>query len=203
MSAAEATRWDAPEFQGQGSTRVQPDAKVAPNRLGPSVEELAQIENEARAEGFAAGKAEGLAAGEQEIRNLRQQLQVLINGFSKPLSDLDNEVAEALGELAVQIAGRLVQHHLEVHPEELSALAESALNLVGELRRDAEIRLHPADLNMLQAGGNSFDARLVADGTMKRGDVRIHTPIVRIDATLKARLDSALNAIRQATEGGS
>ncbi|MBD8524739.1 FliH/SctL family protein [Pseudomarimonas arenosa] len=203
MSAAEATRWDAPDFDGQPQKRLQPNTSSgAQSRLGPSVEELAQIESEARAEGFAAGKAEGLAAGEQEIRNLRHQLQLLINGFSKPLSDLDTEVAEALGELAVQIAGRLVQHHLEVHPEELAALAQTALSLVGDMRREAELRLNPADLNMLQAGGAQLDARLVADPTMKRGDVRVHTPTVRIDATLKARLESALNALRQSVEGG-
>lgn len=203
MSAAEITRWDGPDFQGNTKPAMATKSEAAPARLGPSVEELAQIENEARAEGFAAGKAEGLAAGEQEIRNLRQHLQVLINGFSAPLSELDSEVAEALGELAVKIAGRLVQHHLEVHPEELAALTTSALSLVGELRREAEVRLHPADLNMLQAGAVKLEARMVADNTMKRGDVRVHTPAVRIDATLQARLNSALNAIRQAAEGSN
>lgn len=199
MSAADATRWNAPDFEGTPRNRV-PAGQPASPKLGPSVDELERIENEARAEGFAAGKAEGLAAAEQEMSELRQQLQHLINSFNTPMSELDHEVAEALGELAVQIAGRLVQHHLEVHPEELSALTASALNLVGEMQREAEVRLHPADLGLLQESEQSFKARLVADSSLQRGDIRVHTPVVRIDATLKARLSSALNAIRQSAE---
>ena len=200
MSTADATRWDAPDFAGTPRHRM-PAGEASSQKIGPSVDELDRIENEARAEGFAAGKSEGLAAAEQEINELRQRLQHLINSFTTPMSDLDQEVAEALGELAVQIAGRLVQHHLEVHPEELAALAASALNLVRDMRRDAEIRLHPADLGLLQESDLSFEARLVADNSLQRGDIRVHTPVVRIDATLKARLSSALNALRQSTEG--
>ncbi len=191
--SAEAIRWQAPNLGGAAA------AAAAPARApGPSVEELAAIEKAAREEGLAAGRAEGLAQGQAEVRRLTLQLQAVLNAFSRPLEQLDDEIESVLGELAVRIAGELLGRAYCAEPELLAELVRTALAQVGSTARDAEVHLNPADLNLLRQQLEAIEpARLVADPTLKRGELRVHSDLLRLDGTLAARLDSALAALQR------
>lgn len=194
MSIGDTTLWSAPNFSPPAKPAAPSAAQVeaVPLRIGPSVEELAAIEKAARDEGFAQGKAEGLAAGQAEIKRLQDQLAAIVRGFVKPMADFDHEVAEALGVLAVQIAGVLTTDAYAADPQRLADLVASALAEVAGEEREAEIRLSPQDHALLNGKIDTSGARLIADNSLARGSVRVHTPNVRIDATLQSRLAAAL-----------
>jgi len=198
VNTGAAIRWNAPELSGGRVAVTPPAAPAEPERKpGPSVEELAAIEKAARDEGYAAGRAEGLAAGEAEVRRLTTQLGAVLAGFARPLEQLDDEVERVLAALSVQIAGHLLGRAYEADPALLADLVRTALAQAGASARDAEVHLAAADVKLLQeqmVGGESI--RLVADPALKRGEIRVHTELLRLDGRIGARIDSALAALR-------
>jgi flagellar assembly protein FliH len=186
-----AVRWTAPGFE-----YVEPEPLPSP----PSVEELQALENAAREEGYAAGHAEGLAAGQAEIRRQIAQIEGILDGFTRPLARLDGEVADALGELAVRVAGSLLGRTYAADPTLLADLVREALDAVGTSSREIELRLHPDDLGVLMPHlAGLSGVRLTADTALARGELRLHSESVRIDGTLAARLQACLDAVVQGT----
>lgn len=186
-----AVRWTAP-----GLAHVA----AAPMAAPPSVEDLQAMEQAARAEGFAAGRAEGVASGQAEVRRQIAQIEGILDGFTRPLARLDSEVADALGDLAVRIAGVLLGRSYTADPTLLADLVREALDAVGTASREVELRLHPDDLGVLapHLAGLS-GVRLTADSALGRGELRLHSESVRIDGTLAARLQACLEATLQST----
>jgi flagellar assembly protein FliH len=186
--SAAATLWQAPEL---GATRV------AAAKPGPSVEELAAIEKSARDEGFAQGRTEGFAQGQTEVRRITGQLEAILQAFARPLDQLDAEVEQTLAALAVRIAGALLGQAYQAEPALLAELVRAALGQVGASAREAEVHLNPTDVALLKQQLEApLEARLVADASLKRGELRVHTELLRLDGTFAARLDSALAELR-------
>ncbi len=189
-------RWAAPELA------PPPPPPQEPLRHMPSVEELQAIEEAAHAEGYARGHAEGVAAGQAEVRRIAAQMEGILDAFTRPLARLDGEVGDALGDLAVRIAGALLRRSYAVEPELLEALVREALDLAGSDQRQVELRLHPDDLAMLSPQLLSLQGvRLAGDSTLARGDLRLHADSVRIDGSLSARLNAALQRIMAGAAG--
>lgn len=188
-----AVRWNAPNF---GPAVIAPP--VAAERSRPSVEDLAAIERSAREEGFERGKREGFAQGEAEVNRLIAHLGSILNGFTRPLETLDDDVHHALGELAVNIAGALLGSAYAADPALLELLVRTALTEAGAEAREAVVHLHPADLAVLRPRLEPLDAQLIADASLARAEVRVHTPQMRIDGGMLARLRQAALGLTEA-----
>ena len=189
-------RWAAPEL-----APPPPPPPPVPERHMPSVEEVQAIEEAAHAEGYARGHAEGVAAGQSEVRRIAVQMEGILDAFTRPLARLDAEVGDALGDLAVRIAGALLGHSYAAEPELLEKLAREALDIAGKDHRQVELRLHPDDLAMLGPHLLTLDGvRLSPDANLARGDLRLHADSVRIDGSLSARLNAALQKIVSRSE---
>ena len=190
---AGAVRWAAP---GLEPPAPEPVLELP---TPPSVEELQAIEEAAReqgyADGLARGHAEGFATGQAEVRRLVAQIEGILDGFTRPLSRLDDEVSEALAELAVRVAGSLLGPAYSADPALLADLVREALDAVGTSQRDVELRLHPDDMGVLYPHLAGLDGvRLTNDSTLARGELRVHSESVRIDGTLAARLQAVLES---------
>jgi flagellar assembly protein FliH len=189
-STLSAVRWTAPGLS-TSNTATGP-ALPAP----PSVEELQTLERAAHAEGYARGHTEGLAAGQVEARRMIAQIEGILDGFTRPLARLDGEVADALADLAVRIAGALLGRAYAADPTLLADLVREALDAVGSDSREMELRLHPDDFGVLAPHLAGLDGvRLTMDATLGRGELRLHSEAVRIDGTLAARLQSCLDQL--------
>lgn len=186
-----AVRWAAPEL-----APPPPPPPQEPVRHMPSVEEVQAIEEAAHAEGYARGHAEGVAAGQAEVRRIAAQMEGILDAFTRPLARLDAEVGDALGDLAVRIAGALLRRDYAAEPALLEALVREALELAGSDQRQLELRLHPDDLAMLAPQLLALEGvRLSGDTTLARGDLRLHADSVRIDGSLSTRLNAILQRI--------
>ena len=182
-----AVRWAAPDLA---------PAPVLPSQHLPSVEDLQAIAQAAHAEGFAQGHAEGLASGQAEVRRIVAQMEGILDAFTRPLARLDAEVGDALGDLAVRIAGALLGRTYAADPSLLIDLVREALDIAGSDNRQIELRLHPDDLGLLAPHLMTLEGvRLAADTSLARGDLRLHADSVRIDGSLSARLNAALQKI--------
>ena len=186
--AADAVRWNAPGLA------VAP-APVPAFPSPPNVHDLQALEQAAHAEGYARGHAEGLAGGQGEVRRMLAQIEGILDGFTRPLARLDGEVAEALSDLAVRIAGVLLGRAYLVDPTLLADLVREALDAVGSGSREMELRLHADDFGVLAPHLAGLDGvRLTVDNALGRGELRLHSESVRIDGTIAARLQSVLEA---------
>ena len=171
---------------------------------GPSVAELERIQQAAREEGFTRGYADGLAQGQAEVRRHVAQLAGLIDSFARPLAHLDHEVEHALGTLALRIARALVGEAYKADPGLLADLVADAVALAGQGVRAAEVRMHPDDLDAIEpmlALAEMPLTRLTADPGLARGDVRVLTEALRVDATLDTRLQAVME--RMSRERGA
>jgi len=218
MSAV--TRWVVPELEPPPVPSVAVEELEPEEITPPSLEELQAIREQARQAGYeeglasgqADGLAKGLAQGRAEMRRLTAQVEGILDNFTRPLARLESEVAAALGELAVRIAGHLVGRAYAHEPDLLMALVAQALEAVGTSAREVEVHLHPDDLAVFAARMGSGHplppallalpegARLTPDPALSRGDLRVHTESVRIDGSLGARLEQALERVMQQVE---
>jgi len=199
----QVVRWTAPDLETRSAPPSAPAHEDEPLPQPPSVEELQALEEAAREEGyragFDAGHAKGMATGEAEVRRTIAQMRGILDGFTRPLARLEGEVAEALGDLAVRIAGTLLGRTYKADPTLLADLVREALDAVGSTSREIELRLHPDDLGVLapHLAGLS-GVRLTADTGLTRGELRLHSESVRVDGTLAARLQACLDALAEA-----
>lgn len=197
--SAGVVRWNAP---GLVALRAEPEPEPEPPAPAlPSVEDLQALERAAREEGYARGHAEGLAAGQAEVRRMVAQIEGVLDGFTRPLARLDGEVADALADLAVRIAGSLLGRAYQIDPTLLADLVREALETVGSDSRELELRLHNDDFGVLAPHLAGLDGvRLTIDSALGRGELRLHSESVRIDGTIASRLQSVLEATLAASE---
>lgn len=201
MSAdAGVVRWIAPGFDPAPAV----ESEAAPPPALPSVEELQAIEQSAYDEGFKRGHADGLAQGQADVRRVVAQIEGILDSFTRPLARLDAEVGDALGDLAVRIAGALVGRAYAADPTLLADLVREALDTVGSGSREIELRLHPDDLGVLMPHLAGLDGvRLTSESALARGELRLHSESVRIDGTLASRLQACLQAMVDAGGGAA
>jgi flagellar biosynthesis/type III secretory pathway protein FliH len=108
--------------------------------------------------------------------------------------------AEQWVSLSVALAERLVGATLELHPDRISSLARGVLAEARGARR-AVIDCHPIDAETLRkclgdAGLPLDSVDVVADETLARGSLRLHTDLGTLDAQLAPRLDRLAAALR-------
>lgn len=216
QAAGAYRRWNPPSFDESPAAAVEPEAVlvtppppaplpelepepapdpmpefVAPLPLPepdihlPTAEDIERIHDEARKDGYAAGYEEGTARGRMEA----MQFHGLVQGLETALTTLDQEVADEVLALAIEVARQMIRHSLAEHPESVAELIREALLQLPQTH--AMVHLHPDDLAMvrdylgeqLTHGGH----RLVEDSSIARGGVRIDAGGSQIDATLQTR----------------
>jgi flagellar assembly protein FliH len=150
-------------------------------------------------EGREAGHADGFASGQLEVRKLSAQIEGILASFSQPLARLDDDVADALGHLAVRIAGALVGREYETDPDLLVALTRTAMDAVTDTTRSVELRLHPDDVGVLSPYlATLAGVQIAPDASLTRGDLRLHSENLRVDGTMATRLATCLGAVLNA-----
>jgi len=175
----------------------------------PTAEEIEQINEEARRNGFEEGLAEGRTQGYSEGRetgfsegreagfsegkaaaeNEAYQLHELTVQLEQALAKFDAEIAEALVSLAVELARKIIQHTLAVEPEAIVSAIRAVLQTLPQAR--AQIHLNPDDIALAKSHLSEVldqaEHVLVEDESVSRGGCRIETPGAQIDATMETR----------------
>ena len=196
--AVSIQRWELPDI---GKTAIN---ELAANAAGaPTLQELAELEAQAREEGFAAGHAEGLAAAQHEIRELRVQLDALFEAAARPMQALDAQTEQALTALAMVVARRVLACELRMSPELVLRAVQQAAAAVPAAGQALRVHVHPDDLVLLQACA-SIDSHweCLADPTLARGDCQLESARSRLDARVETRLAAVIDAVLGDTAEG-
>lgn len=188
--AAGAVRWTPPRLAGGMAHGSAGEAL-------PTARELDALERGAYDEGLARGRADGYAAGLAEAQQHVAQLRRILDHFERPLAELGSELEQIIVHLATAVAGALTRGLTVRQPELVAALVREAMAALPGAARDVEVQLHAEDLPLVQAllAEREPALRLTANPHLARGDVRVASDLVRLDATLPTRLANAAEAL--------
>lgn len=186
---------------------------------------LAGAREEGRAKGAEEGRAAGHAQGRKEghaaaLAESRAKIQALdagwtegLNGFRAIRAELEQEAANEVVRLAMEIASRVVKRAVSADPslvvEQVAAAVRLAMNC-GRL----SIRVNPEDEALVREAlprmsdlvGDSTHVLLERDASVERGSCRVRSSGGGwIDATVRTQLDriaAAIMPLGPETEGG-
>lgn len=162
----------------------------------PTARQIEQMHREAYDEGFesgrSAGYSEGLERGAAEQRHRAEVLDGVLRELTAPLAELDEEMVESVGELALLIARHLVRRELKATPGEVVGVVRETLRHLPVATRGTTIHLNPEDVdivrNALALGDDAGSWRLEPDPLVTRGGCVVETETSRIDASVETRL---------------
>ena len=209
-------RWEMASFGDERpsarAARNAPQApaplqEAAPQLMLPTVEELENLREAARSEGYAAGREAGYADGQSagaaqanaEAQEERAQLRALAATFSGAVAAADETIAADVLDLALHLARSMVCTTLTVRPELIIPIVREAIDYLPILQQPAILALNPDDIEIVRTALsdelNKGGWRVVADPQVGRGGCKVDTASNQIDAqasTRWARLAHAL-----------
>ena len=193
-------RWELASFGDE-----RPSTQRAAVGNGPSAEELAQIREQARQQGYAAGFDQGHAAGleqgrvaaAQEIAYLRQ----IAAGFGNEVARANEVIAQDMLELALDLSKAMLKTALTVRPQVVLPIVSEAIRYLPTLQQPALLVLNPADAAVVKAHMedelSKAGWRVAEDMQMERGGCRVETATNQIDATASTRWQRIAAALGQ------
>ncbi|MFC5440726.1 FliH/SctL family protein [Rhodanobacter ginsenosidimutans] len=183
-------RWELPNV---GNGELPNRRKDDPPQ--PTVRDLEALEQQAREEGYAAGRAEGLAAARQQLQQNMVRFDALCEAAARPLQALDDRTEQELARLAIVMARRVVARELQLSPDLIAKAVRQAAAALPAATRDLRVHIHPDDLALLrELGAVESHWQLHADASLTRGGCQLESERSRLDATVEARLAAVVDA---------
>jgi flagellar biosynthesis/type III secretory pathway protein FliH len=177
------------------------EAAAVMSALAQAEQDAAALREQARAEGFAAGRAEALAALEPALAALA--------AAAESVDAQRAEVAEALErravELGLALAGKVLSGALEVEPERVVEAVRGALRGIVERERII-VLVNPEDMEIVRAAMDEVRASLggiehcevQAERRVARGGCIVRTPVGDVDARVETKLERAREVVAAA-----
>lgn len=198
-------RWEPPSFDGRAQSESGTDvaadpelsaeplpepapapiAPIEPAIQLPTADEIETMFEQAREEGRAAGYAEGAELARAEAIRLAG----LTRDLDAALTRLDQDIADEIVALAIEVARQMVGHTLAVQP---AAVVETVKAALAQLpQHQVRIHLHPEDVALVREHLSEHlehgHHRLLDDTSVRRGGCRIEAPGSELDATVETR----------------
>jgi flagellar assembly protein FliH len=194
-------RWEMNSFGDNRASTQTANSVAASNKL--TIEQTAQLREEARAKGYADGLAEGRAAGltqgRAEAAEETSSLQRLAESFSQEIVRADEVISQDVMSLALDIAKAMLKTSLSVHPELVLPIVSEAIHYLPSLQQPAILFLNPSDIAIVKDHMsdelNKAGWRIAEDMHLQRGGCRIETATNQIDASTQTRWQRIAEAL--------
>jgi flagellar assembly protein FliH len=139
--------------------------------------------------GYQIGKRTGYDEGQNAARAEAARIGKLANELDRALQEFDQQVADELLALAVEIARQVVRKEIAARPEVIIDVVNEALAYLPH--QHAAIHLHPEDASLVRSylGDALTHAghRILEEPTLKRGDCLLEAGGSQIDASTATR----------------
>jgi flagellar assembly protein FliH len=209
-------RWQLDSFDGKPKPAAAPQPAAAdpapaaapplppePEVRLPTAEDIEQMLEEARSQGYAAGLAEGREAAATEARLAAEafagQYGALIDGLQQALKELEQTVAEQLLSLAIEIADQITRAHIVGREDALLPTIREAIATLPLHHAHITLRLNPADAaNVRSLLGDELaqsGTQIIEDQLISRGGCLLQAGASEVDATLETRRKRVLETI--------
>jgi flagellar assembly protein FliH len=196
-------RWEMSSFTDEnrsvGSNKSRKKEGVA------SSDAMSQIFDGMRKEAYAKGMQEGFAVGLAKAREAahedRQNFIRLTTAFSEALEKSDEQIADDVLSLALDIAKSMLKVKLDVDPATVLPVVMDAIHYLPYVQKPARILVHHDDAQMLReylADEITSQQWLIQeDSNVERGGCLVETGANQIDATNAVRWKRISEALAQ------
>ena len=173
-------RWELNSFN-EGDR--QPAAKVSPIKKNGG--------EEAEQKAYQRGHAEGLSEGAMKAAADAQNLRALLPALVKHGENINQQLADDLLELALEIARRMVHEALEVRRELIVPIVQDAIAQLVRPLAQPVLTLHPLDAAIVREHLSEQLAtdgwKIVEDPDLARGGCKLQTLASQADGTVAVR----------------
>ncbi|BAL23650.1 flagellar assembly protein FliH [Azoarcus sp. KH32C] len=184
-AVAEETEAPPPEPVVRATPEPEPDVPLEPAIQLPTAADIEAMFEDARRDGFSAGFEEGAAQARQQADRIAALVDTLAASFKR----LDQDVADEVIALAIEVARQMVRQTLAERPEAVTDVVRNALHQLPQTQ--VRIHLNPEDLALVREYLTDQPGHphhlLIEDDTVTRGGCRISAPASEIDATIETR----------------
>jgi flagellar biosynthesis/type III secretory pathway protein FliH len=175
--------------------------QAAADVLADAQLQAAAVLAEARAEGFAAGRAEAMAALEPALAALGATVDAVRAEQAAAAEALERRAVE----LGLALAAKVVAGTLSVEPERVVDSVQGALRGIVERER-ITVLVNPDDMEIVSAAIEGVRASLggiehcvvEAERRVARGGCIVRTPVGDVDARVETKLERAAEVITAA-----
>ena len=196
-------RWEMASF-GDSDFSIGVDKPKKKSSL-EQTDEIAQIFETARQEAYQKGMQEGYAVGmakarESAIEDKNQFLQ-LMGAFSHALEMTDEQVADDVLSLALDVAKAMLKAKIEVDKSAILPVVMDAIHYLPHVQKPARILVHHDDAQILREyladEISSQHWTIQEDGNIERGGCLVETGANQIDASNETRWKRISDALAQ------
>jgi flagellar assembly protein FliH len=181
-------RWELTSLAGSGAPARGPRAQNPPLPTAADIERVHQ-----------AAYAEGLAEGRESAAAIAAALGALLTSVKVEISAWEEQIAEDIVSLAVDIAHQVVRETPVVRRDAIVPVVREAIQEMPLFSAGARLVLHPSDAELVrqQLGDqlNQLGWRVVEDGLIERGGCRIASTTTHVDATNATRWERVVAAL--------
>ncbi len=156
-----------------------------------------ELEQRARTDGAAVGRAEALALIEDELRSARETMQSIVASALAQRHQVIEAAEKEIIRLSYALAERIVHEQIAHDPEVVVCVARAAIKRLVERDR-VTIRVNAQDLDRMRAHredmlalGDIREVRVIADARVDHGGVIFETESGMIDARIATQLEEA------------
>ena len=157
----------------------------------PTIEQISAIEEQARQEGYDAGRAEGLAEGRRQAALETERMRTLADTFAAEISQADDTISQQVLDLSVDLARALLKSSLAIRPELVIPIVKEAVRYLPAIQQPAMLYLNPDDAILVRdrIGDElvKLGWQLTDDAGLEPGSCRVETASNQIDASLPTR----------------
>ncbi|MCF7972056.1 MAG: flagellar assembly protein FliH, partial [Methylococcaceae bacterium] len=123
----------------------------------------------------------------------------LLESLSEPFEQLDEQVEQAIAQLAIIIAKQVVRRELKLDPKQIVAVVKETVKALPVARQKITLVLHPEDAELVRES-LSLDADapvwLIEENPLfTRGGCIVSTDTSHIDATVENKLATIIAAV--------
>lgn len=191
-------RWELASFEPHSGSSHQGGHQNAGLATVSGLENLRQ---QAHDDGYAQGHESGYATGTQQAGKEAAQIHALLQDLQDALNQMDEQVAQSLLDLSLEIARKMVGEAMQINPEVILNVVSTAISNLPHFNQNAHLVVHPEDAELIRKhmGEQLSHAgwKIFTDEQIKRGGCRAETAHSQVDATAETRWKRIVESIGQ------
>ncbi|MDT3735042.1 MAG: flagellar assembly protein FliH [Denitratisoma sp.] len=186
-------RWELGSFDQKKAAPAAPQKRGGAASQLPTAEDIERIHRDAHKQGYDAGYEEGTARARMEAL----RLHTLVEQLEAALGEFDQQVAEELLGLSLEVARQVLRQAVAVRPTVILDVVRDALAQLPH--QHAALYLHPEDASLVRSYLGDQLAhlghRILEEPGIARGGLRMEAGGSHLDAGVETRWRRVIEGI--------
>ena len=153
----------------------------------------------AHRQAYDSGYAEGLAAGRARGESIAGEMSALLQAMTNPFRESEAAMLRELVNLVERTARVIIGRELETSSGDVERVLHEAMEALEGIRTEVRLTMHPVDAALCRELGlvDTPEIELEEDSAVGRGGLKLQAGSTIVDATIEARLDAVMGALRE------